>query len=133
MRVAIIGGTGFVGSYLVDALVDSGHDARLLVRPGSEDKVRRDTQTVVGDISSVEALHAVLDGYDAVIYCVGLLREFPRRGITFETTQYQGVVDTVAAAKKNRCETHAFDECDRRQGPWHKIPVHETPRRIPCV
>jgi NADH dehydrogenase len=100
MRVAIIGGTGFVGSYLVDALVDSGHVVRLLVRPGSEDKVCRDTQTVVGDISSVEALHAVLDGYDAVIYCVGLLREFPRRGITFETTQYQGVVDTVAAAKK---------------------------------
>lgn len=100
MRVAIIGGTGFVGSYLVDALADSGHDVRLLVRPGSEDKVRRDTQTVVGDISSAEALHAVLDGCDAVIYCVGLLREFPRRGITFETAQYQGVADTVAAAKK---------------------------------
>ena len=41
MRVAIIGGTGFVGGYLVDALLDAGHEPALLVRPGSEDKVRR--------------------------------------------------------------------------------------------
>jgi len=100
MRVALIGGTGFVGSYLVDALADSGHEIRLLVRPGSEQKIQKETQTVAGDVSSPKALEATLDGCDAAIYCVGLLREFPRRGITFETTQYQGVVDTVAAAKK---------------------------------
>jgi uncharacterized protein YbjT (DUF2867 family) len=39
MRVALIGGTGFVGSYLVDTLIDAGHEPSLLVRPGSEDKV----------------------------------------------------------------------------------------------
>src|SRR5210317_1738368 len=100
MRVALIGGTGFVGSYLVDALAKAGHEIRLLVRPGSEHKVRREAQTLAGDVASREALDATLEGCDAAIYCVGLLREFPRRGITFETTQYQGVVDTVAAAKK---------------------------------
>jgi NADH dehydrogenase len=100
MRVALIGGTGFVGSYIVDALADAGHEIRLLVRPGSEHKVRKGAQTVAGDVSSSAALQDTLEGCDAVIYCVGLLREFPRRGITFETTQYQGVVDTVAAAKK---------------------------------
>jgi len=100
MRVALIGGTGFVGSYLVDALADAGHEIRLLVRPGSEHKVRKGAQTVAGDVSSTAALQDTLEGCDAVIYCVGLLREFPRRGITFKTTQYQGVVDTVAAAKK---------------------------------
>ena len=100
MRVAVIGGTGFVGAYLVDALAQAGHDIRLLVRPGSEHKLLRKTHTVSGDVSSPEALHATLAGCDAVIYCVGLLREFPRRGITFETTQYQGVAETVAAAKR---------------------------------
>lgn len=100
MRVAIIGGTGFVGGYLVDALNAAGHEVRLLVRPGSENKMRTPAQKVVGDVSSPEAMSAVLEGCDAAIYCVGLLREFPRQGITFETTQYQGVVDTVAAAKR---------------------------------
>lgn len=99
MRVALIGGTGFVGSYLVDALATAGHEVRLLVRPGSEHKIRKNLQTVAGDVSTPGALEATLEDCEAVIYCVGLLREFPRRGITFETTQYQGVVDTVAAAK----------------------------------
>lgn len=101
MRVGIIGGTGFVGGYLVDAVLDSGHDVNLLVRPGSENKVQRidEVRVVPGDLESTDTLREVLNGCDAVIYCVGLLREFPRRGITFEKTQYQGVVDTVAAAK----------------------------------
>jgi len=36
MRVAIIGGTGFVGGYLTDALLKAGHSPSLLVRAGSE-------------------------------------------------------------------------------------------------
>jgi len=100
VRVAIIGGTGFVGGYLVDALQAAGHDINALVRPGSEDKLHSDAIHVVsGDISCQEALRDTLRGCDAIIYNVGLLREIPRRGITFEHTQFQGVVDTVAAAK----------------------------------
>lgn len=99
MRVAIIGGTGFVGGYLVEALLDDGNDVVALVRPGSEDKLRGGgkVNAIKGDLSSQESLAAVVRDCDAVIYCVGLLREFPSRGITFESAQYQGVVDTVAA------------------------------------
>lgn len=102
MRVGIIGGTGFVGGYIVDALLDSGHDVNVLVRPGSESKVQRidEVRVVGGDLDTTAALRDVLTDCDAVIYTVGLLREFPRRGITFEQTQYQGVVDTIAAAKE---------------------------------
>ena len=101
MRIGIIGGTGFVGSYLVDALLEHGHDVSVLVRAGSEHKVHRtdDVRVVTGDLSSQAALTSVLEGCDAAIYNVGLLREFPRRGITFEQAQYQGVVDTVSAAR----------------------------------
>lgn len=101
MRVAIIGGTGFVGGYIVDALIAAGHDVSVLVRPGSEGKLHSDSiHAVSGDLASLVALADTLKGCDAVIYNVGLLREFPRRGITFEQAQYQGVVDTVAAAKE---------------------------------
>ena len=101
MRVAIIGGTGFVGGYLTDALLAAGHKPALLVREDSQSKVRqRDRVDVtIGDIESPEALRNLLEGCDAVIYNVGILREFPRQGITFEATQYDGVVRTVAAAK----------------------------------
>ncbi len=102
MQVALIGGTGFVGSYLVDALLEAGHQPVLLVRGGSEDKVRQKDRVrlVSGDISSDEALAAVIEGCDAVIYNVGILREIPAEGVTFETTQYDGVVRTVDTAVK---------------------------------
>ena len=102
MRVAIIGGTGFVGGYLTDALLAAGHEPVLLVREGSESKVRQRDRvtTVTGNIETPDALRSALEGCDAVIYNVGILREFPREGITFESTQYDGLVRTVAAAKE---------------------------------
>ena len=101
MRVAIIGGTGFVGGYLTRALAAAGHEPSLLVRAGSESKVGAgaDVRTTQGDLSSEAALQAAMAGCSAVIYNVGILREFRSRGITFEETQYQGLVRTVEAAK----------------------------------
>jgi NADH dehydrogenase len=102
MRVALIGGTGFVGGYLTDALLAAGHEPVLLVRAGSESKVRQRDRVAVttGDIDAPEALRSLLDGCDAVIYNVGILREIPREGVTFESTQYDGLVRTVTAAKE---------------------------------
>jgi NADH dehydrogenase len=102
MRVAIIGGTGFVGSHLTDALLNAGHEVSLLVRAGSESKVSQSGRVsmTTGDISSPEALRAVIQDCSAVIYNVGILREFPRRGITFEESQYRGLVRTVEAARE---------------------------------
>jgi NADH dehydrogenase len=97
MNVALIGGTGFIGSYIVDALLEAGHEVRALVRPGSEDKLRDDARitAVAGDLAASDAVRSLLAGADAVIYLVGILRAFPKQGITFEKTQSEGVV-TVA-------------------------------------
>jgi len=102
MKVAVIGGTGFVGGYLLDALVRSGRQASVLVRPGSESKLRSaaGVHAIQGDLSSAEALRSVVEGCDVLIYNVGILREFPRRGITYESSQYEGVVRAVEAARE---------------------------------
>ena len=101
MKVAIIGGTGFVGTHLVERLLQDGHTPRLLVRPGSEAKVEHPARCdrVAGTLAEAGALRELLRGCDAVIYLIGILREFPARGVTFEALQYQGVVDTIAAAR----------------------------------
>lgn len=103
MNVAVIGGTGFVGSHVLDALNAAGHQVSLLVRPGSEAKLQiaKVWRTTRGDLDDQDALDATLSDCDAVIYSVGLLREFPNRGITFESTQYEGVVNTVESAKRS--------------------------------
>ena len=102
MKVALFGGTGFVGSYLVDSLVAHGHTPRLLVRPGSEDKVVQPArcEIVQGEIGDANAVAACLRGAEAAIYNIGLLREFPQRGVTFEAMQYQGAARAIDAAAK---------------------------------
>lgn len=103
MRVAIIGGSGFVGGYIVDELFKQGHDVSALVRPGSEHKVRHSAavRIVSGSIDSTASIEDLIAGCDAVIYCVGILREFPKKGITYESTQFDGVASTVDAALQN--------------------------------
>jgi NADH dehydrogenase len=102
VKIAIIGGTGFVGSYIVDALIDAGHEPHVLVRSGSEDKLHRagECRVTTGDLGSAEALDSLVAGCDAVIYNVGILREFPRQGVTFEALQYRGAEAVAKAAKR---------------------------------
>lgn len=100
MRVAVIGGTGFVGGYLVDALRGASHDVSVMVRVGSEGKIQADVwRKISGDIADKSAVEATVDGCDAVIYCIGILRESPAQGMTFEGLQFDGVVRAVDAAK----------------------------------
>ncbi len=101
MRVALFGATGFVGNYLVRALLDAGHETSVLVRPGSEQKLAQADRCRVtkGDIGSVDAIRDTLDGCDAVIYNIGLLKEFPRRGITFEEAHFTGVQRVVESSQ----------------------------------
>jgi uncharacterized protein YbjT (DUF2867 family) len=100
MKVALFGGTGFVGSYIVDALIAHGHTPRLLVRAGSESKVvqRERCEIVSGDIEDERAVAACIEGAGAAIYNIGLLREFPARGITWEGMHYAGAAHAMDAA-----------------------------------
>ncbi len=102
MQVALFGGTGFVGGYLIDALLAAGHTPSLLVREGSSRKLRNAERCRVteGDISSSRAIETTLGDCDALIYNIGILKEFPRQGITFEELQYRGVERVVEAAKR---------------------------------
>jgi NADH dehydrogenase len=100
MRVAVFGGTGFVGSYLIDALIASNHAPAVLVRQGSENKLRhaRRCRVTAGDLNSADAVEATLEDCDAIVYSVGILRENPKRGITFEALQYESVVRVAESA-----------------------------------
>lgn len=100
MRIALFGGTGFIGSYIIDALLAAGHDPVLLVRPGSEHKVRQADRCrmVPGDVGNAAAIASVLKACDAAIFLIGILREEPQKGVTFEALQYEAACRVIDAA-----------------------------------
>jgi uncharacterized protein YbjT (DUF2867 family) len=107
MRVGILGGTGFVGSYLVDALLAKGHQPVILVRPGSEDRVHARERCVLipGEVADDAAVRTLVEGSDALIYNIGILRELPGRGITFDALHWLGakrVMDLAVEAGGRR-------------------------------
>src|SRR5215204_478219 len=78
MKVLVTGGTGFVGSHSVKALVDAGHDLRLLVRspdrlaPALEPLGVHDVEHVVGDATDAESVRRAMDGCDAVVHAAAI-------------------------------------------------------------
>ena len=100
MNVALFGGTGFVGSHLVERLLEREHAPVLLVRPGSETKcIAADQCTLVsGTIANDDAIRKTLAGCDAAIYNIGILREFRARGITFDALQFEGAKRVIQLA-----------------------------------
>ena len=99
MKVFIAGGTGFVGSQLVESLQEHGHAVRLLVHKRSA-RVTHTIEQIEGDVTRLESFECAADGCDAVINLVGIIREFPSRGITFERLHVQATAHLLAAAAK---------------------------------
>ncbi|HJN68582.1 MAG: NAD(P)H-binding protein [Candidatus Marinimicrobia bacterium] len=101
MKVALFGGTGFVGNYIVDELLNASHEPHVLVRPQNASKLLQTKKCTVysGDIESEAVITEMIDNVDAVIYNIGLIREFPKQGITFEKLHYEGIRRTVKLAE----------------------------------
>ena len=79
MRVLVTGGTGFVGSHTVAALVQAGHTVRLLVRsprrirPGLGPLGVAGVAHVVGDVTDPDSVATALDGCDAVVHAASVV------------------------------------------------------------
>lgn len=100
MKVFLTGGTGFVGKEIMRQLVATGHTVRALIREGSEGKLAllENVEVRPGDVTDAASLVDALAGCDAVLHLVGIIREFPGRGVTFKKIHVDGVENLVSAA-----------------------------------
>ena len=66
--VLVTGASGFVGSRLIPALLEQGHQVRAMTRhPDSYDG---DGDPIYGDVGDAESLQAALSGMHAAYYLV---------------------------------------------------------------
>jgi NADH dehydrogenase len=101
MKIAITGGTGFVGRHLARELIRGGHDVVLVAR-GVD---RRDptvvrlpgVRTVMVALTDVQGLRDAFAGCDAVAHCAGINRQIGSQ--TYAAVHVTGTANVVTAAK----------------------------------
>ncbi len=68
MRILVTGGSGFIGSHVVDKLIDAGHVVRIFDMVPSPFHTEQGIDTYIGDLSDSAALQDALEGIDAVLH-----------------------------------------------------------------
>jgi nucleoside-diphosphate-sugar epimerase len=71
MKLAITGGTGFVGSHLIDAALAAGHEVCALTRRGQAE--RPGLTWIAGSLEDRDALRRLVAEADAVIHVAGVI------------------------------------------------------------
>lgn len=99
MKIFVSGGTGFVGGHLCRELLDRGHTLRLLVHSRGREDVAG-VEHFAGDVTDGKSCLDGAQGCDAVINLVGIIREFPGRGVTFARLHVEATRNMLAAARQ---------------------------------
>lgn len=99
MRALVTGATGFVGSHVVDRLLERGHEVVALIR--SPDKARglseRGVHLVRGDLGDVGALTTAAEGADVVYHIAALTGAVDEA--EFLQANREGTANVVRAAR----------------------------------
>lgn len=95
--IFITGGTGYMGSPLVIALLQRGHKVQSLTRPESAQKLPAGAQPIVGDALSNGYIHQV-SGCDTFIHLVGVSHPSPAKAAEFRSVDLVALRQAVNAA-----------------------------------
>jgi len=94
MMLAITGGTGFVGSHVIDAALAAGHRVKALTR---RDQPPRDgLEWISGDLADRDPIHQLVSHTDAVIHVAGVINAPDAAG--FETGNVTATLSMLAAS-----------------------------------
>jgi len=100
MRVAVIGGSGFIGSHVVDKLLDAGHDVTVfdIMAP-----LRNDVRNIFLDLFDFHKVVVALAGnYEAVYLLAAManVNDIHKNPVECAMVNFQGVVNVLEAIRR---------------------------------
>lgn len=93
MRVTVTGATGYVGSHLVRALLDAGHQVRALARGERPGALPPEVSLVRGSVTDAGAVREAVAGQDAVVHLVAIIVQ--RGSQTYDRVNVEGTRTVV--------------------------------------
>lgn len=94
MKIAVTGGTGFVGSHLIEIAAAAGHEIHALTR--RPQPARASVRWIQGDLSNRDALQELAEDCDAVVHIAGVISA--HSAAEFDAGNVDGTLAMLAAA-----------------------------------
>jgi len=102
MRVFVTGGTGYLGTALVDALVARGHSVEALTRGTSGDRLPTGVHAVIGNALDARSYRDALSPEHTVVHLVGVPHPSPAKALQFREIDLVSVQALAEAASNAR-------------------------------
>jgi uncharacterized protein YbjT (DUF2867 family) len=99
MNVFVTGGTGYIGSRLIPALIAGGHKVKALVRKGSEAELPDFAECVVGDALRMDSYQEHVRGADTFVHLIGVPHPSPAKAKQFREIDLVSIQVAVKAVR----------------------------------
>jgi NAD dependent epimerase/dehydratase len=139
-RVAVTGAGGFIGSHLVEALVEAGAEVRAMVRYNARDDrgalawadqaLVDEAEIVAGDVRSPESVVEAIGGSEVVLHLAAQIA-IPYSYVdprTFFETNVLGTVNVVQACRAKGVERMVHTSTSEVYGTALEVPITEDHR-----
>ena len=139
--ILVTGGAGFIGSHLVDELLENGHNVLALdnLRNGKlenlEDAFRNDRfKFIKADITDPVKMLEISKGIDVIYHlaCLGV-RHSLHSPFENHRVNAEGTLNLLAAAKENKVEKFYYISTSEVYGKTSEFPIKETSPTFPVT
>ncbi len=115
--VFLTGGTGFIGSHVLRALLDAGYPVRALVRPGTPFAPPQGCTAVPGDVTRAGALVGAMTGSSALVHVAAAYSFAPRDRPVLPAVNIAGTRGILEAARLAGIERAVVTSSSSTVGP----------------
>ena len=130
MRCLVTGGAGFIGSHLVDELIEAGHDVAVIdnLSTGKKENINLKAGFHQLDICDFDKIKPLFEGVDFVFH----LAAIPRVPLSIENpvltsrVNILGTINVFKAAADNSCKRVVSASSSSVYGNQDRLPLQET-------
>lgn len=132
MKAFVTGGTGFIGSHLVDRLLKNQNDQiSCLIRGESKWLYDKDITRIKGGLQDLPALRDGIDGSDVVFHIAGLVKAADQR--TFDSVNVEATENVLRLCMKHKVPKLVILSSLAACGPSFSRPLTESDPLMPIT
>lgn len=137
MKSLVTGGAGFIGSHLVELLLEKGHEVIIIdnLSTGKRENLIRCKKAILHpiDILELDSLYPLFKSVDWVFHLAGLAACIPsiEKPIDYFDVNVKGTLHVLEASRKNRIGRVIYAASSSCYGEPKEFPTPETAEKTP--